>query len=641
MSAKKATLSSLSLILLAIAFIALVILSNAFLKGMRIDLTENGLFTLSEGTKNILADIDEPINLYYFFSDQASRNIPTLRTYATRVREMLDEFTLHADGKLNLQAIDPLPFSEAEDRAAQFGLQAVPVGTAGESVYFGLAGTNSVDGVETIRFFQPNKEAFLEYDLTKLVYSLAKPKKPVIGILSTLPMNMGFDPRTGQRTQPWVISTQINQLFEVRNLQPTLSQIDNDVDVLMLVHPKNLSDQAIYAIDQFMVGGGRALIFVDPHAEAEIPQGNPQTAMFAERSSDFKTLLDHWGVNVDSTQVVGDGRYALPVNFNPNKPPVRHLGIASLDHSAMSAEDIITAELSSVNLAMPGHIQLQDKAKVEQTPLLTSSAQAMLIASEKMRFVLDPGDLLKDFSASGERYVIAARLNGQVSTAFPDGRPKQESSDDAAQDAAENPPASPHITESAEPINVILVADTDLLTDRLWVRTNNFFGQQLATAWANNGDFVINALDNLLGNADLISMRSRATSNRPFTTVQQLEREADNRFRTKEQELTAQLQDTEQKLTELQQNRDQADNMMILTAEQRTEIEKFQQLKLEIRKELRQVRRDLDKNIEQLGSWLKFINIGLIPIVLTIAGLITAFVIRSRRRAATSRVVTT
>lgn len=642
-SATRTTMTSLSLLILAVLFIAVVILSNAFLKGARLDLTENQLYTLSEGTKNILGGIEEPVNLYFFFSEQTSRNIPSLRTYSTRVREMLDEFVLHSDGKLNLQVIDPVPFSEEEDRASQFGLQAIPVGAAGESVYFGLVGTNSVDGVESIRFFQPDKESFLEYDLTKMVYNLAHPKKPVIGVLSMLPFNGGFDPMTRQPQQPWIIGDQMGQIFEVRNLSFDNAQIPDDVDVLMVVHPKTFNDKTLYAIDQFILKGGRAMLFVDPHAEADIPPGaanNPQ-AMFAERSSNLQKLFDNWGIEVDTTKILGDARYALAVNFDPNRPPVKHVGIMSMDQTSLASDDVITAELSSINWSYPGFITRKDDAKVDWVPLVTSSTQAMPMEAEKARFAPDPNQLLQDFAPTGEQYVLAARLSGNVSSAFPDGAPEEEAAADSANsESEENKPeqTAPHIAESRDPINVVVVADTDLLTDRLWVRTNNFFGQRIASAWANNGDFVINALDNLLGNSDLISMRGRATSTRPFTTVQELEREADTQFRAKEQELEAKLQETEQKLAELQSARentgDSGQNVLILSPEQRAEIEKFQQEKLETRKQLRQVRRDLDKNIEQLGAWMKFINIGLVPIVLSVIAIVMGLVVRSRRRSA-------
>src|SRR5688500_3544181 len=262
MTINRKALSGTALVVLAVLFVALLLLVNVVFRGARADLTHNKLYTLSEGTSNILESIDEPINLYLFYSDRATRDLPQLRTYFTRVREMLQEMESRAGGKLRLEVIDPLPFSEEEDRATGFGLQAVPVSAAGDKVFFGLAGTNSTDGQAAIPFLQPDKEAFLEYDVAKLIHTLESPEKPVVGLLSGLPITAGFDPQTRQMRQPWAVDQQWTQLFEMRTLDPaTLKEIDKAIDVLVVVHPKQLSDDAQYAIDQFVLRGGHLLAF--------------------------------------------------------------------------------------------------------------------------------------------------------------------------------------------------------------------------------------------------------------------------------------------------------------------------------------------------------------------------------------------
>ncbi|MBT8446906.1 MAG: GldG family protein, partial [Gammaproteobacteria bacterium] len=314
---KKGLSTTTGLIVLAVAFIAAVIVSNALFRGARLDLTENKLYTLTEGTRNILKSIDEPINLYFFFSDKVSEEQELgIRPYANRVRELIEEFAEVAGDGIRLQIIDPQPFSEEEDQAAQFGLQSVPIGPAAENLYFGLAGTNAIDGLEVIPFFQPDnrRDAFLEYDLAKLVHTLANPQLPVVGLLSTLSMTGGFDPMTRRSTEPWVIYTQLDQLFDMRNVPITATDIDEDIDLLVVVHPKDLSEETVYAIDQFVLGGGRAVFFVDPHADADVPAqdpNNPAASMLASRASDLATLFDAWGVDVSDTQFVGDARYAV------------------------------------------------------------------------------------------------------------------------------------------------------------------------------------------------------------------------------------------------------------------------------------------------------------------------------------------
>jgi ABC-type uncharacterized transport system involved in gliding motility auxiliary subunit len=378
------------LLVLALVFLAGVAVVT-LLPAARVDLTENQLYTLSEGTRKIVGTIPEPVNVYLFFSDKATADLPQLRTYAGRVREMLEEFANRSDGKLKLRVIDPLPFSEEEDRATAFGLRPINLGNNADPVFFGIAATNSVGDDEIIPFLDPAKEAFLEYDLARLVYALANPKKPVVGLLSTLPMTAGFDPMTQQIRQPWVISDQLRQLFDLRTLQPDLDRLEDDIQVLMLVHPKNLPDSALYAIDQFIVKGGRAVIFADPYAEMD--QGDPADPMGgapADRASDLERLFGAWGISVDTGNVVGDDRYALSVG-GADGGPVRHLGIIGVTQDSMSQDDVITSGLGVVNMAFAGHITRAKEAAAEVTPVIQSSDKAALIPVSRLVAGLRPG----------------------------------------------------------------------------------------------------------------------------------------------------------------------------------------------------------------------------------------------------------
>jgi len=603
------------LLVLALVFLVGVALVT-LLPAARVDLTENQLYTLSEGTRKIVGTIPEPLNVYLFFSDKATADVPQLRTYAGRVREMLEEFANRSDGKLKLKVIDPLPFSEEEDRATAFGLRPINLGNNADPVYFGIAATNSVGDDEIIPFLDPAKESFLEYDLARLVYSLANPKKPVVGLLSTLPMTAGFDPMTQQIRQAWVVAEQLRQLFDLRMLEPGLDKVGDDIQVLMLVHPKDLPDSTLYAIDQFILRGGRAVIFADPYAEMD--QGNPADPMAGmagsgPRASDLSRLLDAWGVSVDPGNVVGDDRYALTVG-RPDGGPVRHLGIIGVTTDGMSQDDVITSGLNVVNMAFAGQITRSESAAAEVTPVIQSSDQAALIPTSQLGLASDP-DLLRDgFEPTGERYTLAARVTGTVASAFPaEGR-------------------AGHLAVAAEPINVLLVADADLLSDRLWAQTQEFLGQRLTTAFANNGDLAVNALDNLLGSGDLISIRSRATFQRPFTRVQDLRREAELRFRSAEERLQAELEEADARLSELQASRtDQGTE--ILSPQQEAEIERFQARRLELRKELRQVQRDLDRDIESLGTRLKVLNVALVPLLISVLSVGLVLVRRRARQA--------
>lgn len=626
---KKKAYDATALVVLGALFIALIVVSTFLFRGWRIDLTENRLYTVAPGTKRVLANVEEPVNLYFFFSEEPSRSVPAIRAYAQRVRELLEEMSQRSSGKVRLNVIDPQPFSEEEDRASQFGLQPVPIGAQGQSLYFGLAGTNSTDGKQVIGFFQPDKEEFLEYDIASMIYKLANPKRPAVGLISSLPMEASFDQRSGQMREGWAVLTQLREMYDIRSLQPDVEAIDKDIDVLLLVHPKNMSPTLAYAVDQFVLRGGKLMAFIDPMAEQDAA-GNPMAGGDGNRSSSLGPLLSAWGVDYDATKVVGDAQLALAVSTRPGQPPSRHLAVLALPRDMLNDKDVITSSLNNINAWSVGALKPSADAKTAFEPLIGSSKQAALLGVDKFAFLSDPQMLLDGFAPSGESYTIAARISGKLTSAFPNGAPG---------DAAQNPllaavSKSEHLKESAGDANIIVVADTDLLGDMMWLRQQNLFGQRYAVAWANNGDFVANALDNLAGSSDLISVRGRQSFFRPFTRVDELRQRADQQLRVTEQNLNSRLQDTEQKLMQLQAGRqDQAS--MTLTPEQELELNRFQQERARVRKELREVRRSLDVDIDRLGGWLKVINIGLIPLLLSAAAIVIA--VRRKRKLKASR----
>src|SRR5215472_2485994 len=423
---QRSTLGGGTLIALALIFVGLTMLFNHALRGWRLDLTQNRLYTTAPGTDRILAGIREPINLYFFFSEKTAEQLPQLKTYGVRVREFLEELTARSGGRLHLHVIDPQPYSEEEDRASELGVRGAPVGATRSQLYFGLAGTNSTDGHAAIEFFDPNKEQFLEYDVVKLVYQLANPKKPVAAWLSSLPMGPGFDPQTGQMREPWVVYGQAEQLFEIRPLDPAAAKIDPDVNVLVLVHPKNLSPATQFAIDQYALRGGHILAFVDPVSEADTSGNdprNPMASMGADKSSHLGELLTAWGVKFDAAQVVADRGHALSVSMHQGEPPVEHLGVLGLDKSSFAHDDVITAGLSNVNVAVAGQVEPVKGAAVKFEPLLESSTEAELLPVERFRMLFDPASLQEGFKPTGVRYAIAARVTGDVHTVFPAGAP--------------------------------------------------------------------------------------------------------------------------------------------------------------------------------------------------------------------------
>lgn len=607
----------IALALLALGFVALVALSSVALRGARLDLTQKQLYTLSEGTRNVLGRVDEPIRLKLYYSEHATRDLQQFRVFATRVRELLEEIAARSGGKVTLEVIDPEPFSEAEDQAAAHGLQAVPLGSTGEKLYFGLVGINSTDGETVMPFIQPDKEAFLEYDVAKLVSTLSVDALPVVGLVSGLPTGPSTDP-TGRTTPGWVVDRQVSELFELRRFQGNPTSIADDVDLLWLVHPRGLPDDTLYAIDQFVMRGGRLLVFVDPDSEADQSGVDPldPLSLAIPRSSDLPALFAAWGIQYDPTRVVLDDKHALQVQPDPNGLPVRHLAVLGLGKDALNQDDVVSAELQSLNLSSAGALSLSRESTLAMAALAqSSSASSLALVSEVRDTVADPDRLRAGFKPGGDPFVLAARFTGPLNTAFPDRK------------------GDKHLAASVEPVNLVVVADTDVLTDRLWVQVSDFLGQPVYNAFASNGDFVYNAVDNLVGNADLISVRTRATAARPFERVAALRRGAEERYRSTEQKLQGQLDELEKQLAALQQPGANG-QAQALSPQQQAEIVRFQDEKLRMRKELREVQHRLNADIDALGARLKLVNILGMPLLVVLVALFVAWRRWLLRRAA-------
>lgn len=685
---------------LALLTLLLTVVINQIFKGVRLDLTEDRLFTLSAGTHQLLEGLESSARLQLFYSEGQTRDVPMIRNYARRVTELLEEYAAESRGKLKLEVINPEPFSENEDKAAEYGLQTIPMEGA-KDVYFGLVISSDDDPGkrEVISFLHPDRERFLEYDISKLVYTVTQKTRPKVGLISGLQVHGGFDMGSRQATGPWASIAQLEQLYDVATIDPRAEALPADLNMLVIIHPKGLSEALRYAIDQFVLAGGNALVFVDPNAESA---AGGMMGMQGSSASNFEPLFKSWGIAMDDKKVVADAGNALSVG-SPSGRPVRHLGILGYSRKNFNKDDVISASLNSVNFATVGAIKPLEGGETTLEPLLSSSANAMLMDAEAFSMLMDPTSLYKDFKPSGEQYTLIGRVTGMVSSAYPDGRPKPMAKEDdgkgknkasqkeqgkndtdskgvknAAKDAAKKDAAKDakagtkeaeagkdagnstangksdgkeaagnaagnkesktpgdadktgaHLSRSLKPINVIVVADTDVLTDRLWVQKSNFFGQQIVQPFANNGDMLINMVDNLLGNADLISIRSRGRFYRPFERVEELEREAEASFYQKEEELKQRLSETESRLKELQSKKG-GEEKLVLSPEQEQELERFIQEKLKIRKELRDVQHQLSKSIESLASVLKLVNIFAVPLLITL--LVLGFRLYSRRR---------
>ena len=651
---KKLIFSSFGLAAIALILL-LSVLVVSFLPSLRIDLTEDRLYSLSDGTRNILASLNQPVELMFFYSDSATEDVPQLRTYGNRVQELLREIVIASEGNLRLSVIDPEPFSEEEDLATQFGVRAVPVTQGGEGVYFGLVAAQDEEGVpealrvtETMPLIRPDQEEFLEYEFMKIITQVTNPERTVIGLITQLDIDGGFDPMTGQGTQQWMIMDLIRQLYEVRRVDLTSDSIEEDIDILMIVHPEGLSDRFLYAVDQYVLQGGDALVFLDPNADSMVgrsPQGN---LIPAGMSSELPGLLEAWGIEFDNTKVLADNELALRVMMGQGQRPMPHLGMLGVQGNFLAQDDVITNRLETINLSSAGAISQLDNTNTTFEPLIVSSSDSMLMDRSFVESVTDPTLLFDEFESEDRSFVIAARVSGLIETAFPDGQPtiaetEEESSSDEEEgdeeafepDALDNVDevseeiGVEHISASTEPSNILVFADSDILSDRLWVQVTQFFGQRIPQPFANNGDLIINSMDNLSGGADLSSIRSRGRYSRPFTKVLTLQREADDRLRQEEGELLGRVAETEASLAELSTDED-GNPIGELTTEIQTEIDRFNAELIDTRRRLREVRFQLTEDIEQLGSNLKAANTALVPMLLTLFFL-GRYYFRSRR----------
>ena len=644
---KKLT-SKVALILLAVVSLGLITANNFIFKGSRIDLTEDKTYSISAGTENIVAGLESNVRLKFFYSEEDSSELGFLRDYARRITDLLQEYVLRSDGKLSLEVIDPEAFSEQEDEASEHGIQRVGLGFGEDPIFFGIVAVAANGAEETIEFLHPDREEFLEYDVTRMLSKVGRSEEQKIGLISGLQVAGGFDQGQRRAVTPWQTYTQLRQLYQIDNLGVDIEEIPDDIDLLLLIHPDNVSDQTLYAIDQFALRGGSIMAFVD-----EFAQTDPLLSMGPQMDttsipSRFLPVLEQWGVELVADKILADEAHALRVGGGATQRPTPHLGVFGYGQANFVATDHpVLSQLNNIIFSSGSVVRPTTDAKTNFEPLIQSSDRAGLIDASFLKNLLDPAQLADQFTATGERYTIAAHVTGSASTAYPEGRPLADEAESAEEAGADSDSAQgdtdeesapeavlkEHVSDSVESgINVFLVADTDVLNDPLWVRLQNFFGREIAQPFADNGNFFINAAENILGSSDLMSLRSRGTYARPFHVVEDLERDAASRFQDKERELQERLNETEARLAALQQNKEGGD-VLSLSAEQQQEVDNFRAQQLTIRRELREVQHQLGQDIEKLGGRIKLLNIVLVPFLITIAALI----LRHRRSRAIRR----
>jgi gliding motility-associatede transport system auxiliary component len=620
----------------AVIFVCLNIVSAQVLRDARVDLTEQHLYSLSQGTRTLLAELKEPVRFRLFLSSGLAKQAPQFAAFAGRVRSLLDSYVAVARGNIILEVIDPKLFSEEEDRAVAFGIDGF-TGAGGERLFFGLAATNSTTRQSVIRVFAPDREAFLEYDLTRLVSELGRRGKPVVALLDGL----GVAGNPMMRLPEQQVLTQMKQFFDVKPLSGEVEKLPDDTRVLMVVHPQDLSEKTLYTIDQWVMAGNATMIFVDPYAENQVgPRGEPPS----NPSSNLEPLFKAWGVKFDTERAVGDPDYAMQTERNIGGRPVAgpNLPWLGLRGEALARDEAILAQLSAIVMTTAGAFETT-KDGVTLRPLVRASNAAVtlnaLLAGDRRQ---DPRHLLSELTKAPKPPILAARLTGTLDSAYPDGLKKDEKKPDEAKTDEPKPEAAKAdeskkdegkvadntLKKSAKPANVILVGDADMLMDRNWVQMHSLFGQPVAQSFANNGDFVINAIEQMSGGAALSDLRGRGVSWRPFELIQRMEAEADSRFRAKERELRTQLAETEEKLGKLPKATEGSNE--VLTAEQAKTIEGFRSQLLAIRSELRDVQFALRRDVDNLKNLVTTLNVGVVPAAIGVIAL--AFGMRRSRR---------
>jgi len=615
-----------------VAMLAILIALNfiASALSLRVDLTQGSVYTLSPGTRAILAKLEAPVTIRYYYS-QGSAAVPVgLKTFAKRVEDLLGEYQRAGRGKIVIEKLNPEPDSDAEDSATLDGIQAQYTNTQ-EQFYLGLA-VSFLDQKAALPVLAPDREQLLEYDITRAIARVASSTKPVIGIMSALPvLGRPLNPMTQQQpTEPWVLATELQNVFTVRKIELNADKIPDDIKVLLVIHPRDISETTEYALDQFILRGGKLIAFLDSYAyfDQQRDLQNPFGGSTAGQST-FYRLLKQWGIGMEMGKVVADLTFAS--GSGSRLLPT----LLSLNSDALNKDDVVTSQVGTLLVPFASVFTGKPAPGLSETVLAHTSKNSMLV--DLIIATLSGEPSTRGYQPSNTEYPLAIRLSGKFKTAFPEGRPKpyappgkDAKKKDAKPDEAK---VEPQLKESAQDNSVVLVSDVDLLTDGAAVDVQDIFGQRLVVPRNGNLNFAQSLVEQVAGDFDLSGLRSRAAFTRPLTVIQQMESRAQQSYLGKIKELEDSLTQTQDKLAALQKNRAGAAST-ILTPEQQAEVENFRKKAAETKRDLKELRKNLRVESEQLQFWTKLVNIGLMPLVVALLGLMLALIRRRRKTAA-------
>jgi ABC-type uncharacterized transport system involved in gliding motility auxiliary subunit len=625
-SLNRTSLALGSVVAAAILLLAVNLFSAEMFRGDRLDLTEGKLFTIADGTKSLLKKIDEPIEVKLYFSEKIGDLSPAYRRYFEQVRGLLQRYSDLSGGKVQVISTNPEPFSDTEDRAVGAGLQAIPLGDSGETGYFGLVATNTTDNSEVIALLSPERQAFLEYTLSSIIYKLSNPQKMTIGYMAGVPIEGNFSPQ-GQMP-PWRVLGQLRDFYDMRRVSMVHGKVEDGIDMLILFQPAGLIEEEVYAIDQFALSGKPVIVLADPNVEV---QG--QEVMRFAAGEKLLEMLKTWGVEMSHDKVIGDMDNARRIQFGaPGGQPeiAKYLlwqvfGLPNID-----VNDPVFAGVSRLAFATPGPLLPVEGATTKFSPLVISSANSQIFDAVKAGQP-DPQVLLDEFKSGGKPLNVAGRLRGTAKSVFGANAPAFKPA--KADDGKKPEPLPAHRPTGT--INVVVVSDIDWLFDRFWVSVTQVLGQEIVRQIANNGDLLINLAENMLGGNELIGVRGRGVNERPFVYVQNLERAAEAKYRAQEQVLNAKLKGVQDKIAQMQV-RDSAagakDAEIILTKEDSETLLSFRAEMINVRRQLREVQRALRQEIEHTEFGVKALNIAAVPLLIAIGGIIVLAMRRRRRR---------
>jgi ABC-type uncharacterized transport system involved in gliding motility auxiliary subunit len=635
MTAKKSNLenflfSVVGVIVMLFIMIAIYVISHVASK--RIDLTSEKLYTLSPGTRAIVKKLDTPVEIRFYCTQ--GKDMPVeLKTYSQRIEDLLEEYKKIAPKNILIKKFDPQPDSDAEDSANLDGVEGQAL-NMGDKVYMGLA-FNMLDSKTSLPFLDPHRERLLEYDITRAIANVATTEKQIIGVMSALPVFGEMNPmamRMGQggRQDPWVFVNELKRDFTVKEVEMTTDKIDDDIKVLVVVHPKGITDKAQFALDQFVLRGGKLIAFLDPLSVVDSrsnPQMNPLQAA-AAGGSNLDKLLKAWGVDFDPNKVVADT--VFQTRINRGQRPESAPAVLSVTSEGVNTNDVVTSQIDSLLIPFSGTFSGTPASGLKETVLLNTTAQSQPV--EKFMAEFSGEQIIKDFVPGGKPLSLAIRLTGKFKTAFPDGRPKETA--DPKDAAAKDKPAdtSTALKESTKDTAVILVGDADLLYDQFAAQVQEIFGQKIVYPRNGNLNLIQNMVEQLGGDNNLIAIRSRATMNRPFTRVNRMKAEAEQRFQAKIKELEKSVADAQTRLNELQKNKETTQRF-IMSPEQQQEIQKVQQKQVEVKKQLKQERKNLRREIDSMENTLKWVNIAAMPLLVALSGISLAVLKRKKTAA--------